>query len=185
LQNEELGTRLRRARKIRKLRLQDVARLVPCSESLLSKIETNRAAPSLRMLHRITAVLDTTVAEVCSPDSENDLVVYQPANRPVVVLEGANGVDLVLERLIPFTRGRMLNANVHVIPPGAGGGGELKHEGEEVGYVLTGQLELTVNGETRLLGEGASFFFASHLPHVYRNSGAVTARVLWVNSPPV
>ncbi len=55
---EELGTRLRHARKVRKLRLKDVARFVNCSESLLSKIECNKLAPSLHMLHRIAAVLN-------------------------------------------------------------------------------------------------------------------------------
>jgi quercetin dioxygenase-like cupin family protein len=182
---EELGSRLRHARRIRKLRLADVARLVPCSESLLSKIETNRVTPSLHVLHRIAAVLDTTVAELFSPEQDAGVTVFQQGGRPVVQLEGAGESGLALERLIPFTRGRILNANVHVIPPRAGIGGELKHEGEEVGYVLSGQLELTVRGETRLLSQGDSFFFLSHLPHSYRNPGDGPARVLWVNSPPL
>jgi transcriptional regulator with XRE-family HTH domain len=185
LQFEELGSRLRHTRKIRKLRLADVARLVPCSESLLSKIETNRVAPSLHMLHRIAAVLDTTVAELFSPDPDGSVAVFRPGDRPVIVLEGAGSDGLVLERLIPFTRGRVLNANIHVVPPGAGNGGELKHEGEEVGYVLEGQIELTVNGEVRILSQGDSFFFLSHQPHSYRNPGAVAARILWVNAPPL
>jgi transcriptional regulator with XRE-family HTH domain len=185
LQFEELGSRLRHTRKIRKLRLADVARLVPCSESLLSKIETNRVAPSLHMLHRIAAVLDTTVAELFSPDPDGGVTVFRPGDRPIVILEGSGDSGLVLERLIPFTRGRVLNAYVHVVPPGAGNGGELKHEGEEVGLVLAGQIELTVNGETRILSEGDSFFFLSHHPHSYRNPGAIPARIIWVNSPPL
>jgi transcriptional regulator with XRE-family HTH domain len=179
-----LGTKLRHVRRVRKLRLKDVALFVGCSESLLSKIECNKVAPSLHMLHRIAAVLDTTVAALFSDDATAGMVVYRDGERPAVLLEGAPQDGLRLERLIPYTAGRVLNANVHVIPPGAGNGGELKHEGEEVGYVLEGELELTVRGETQLLRRGASFFFRSDLPHSYRNPGDTITRVLWVNAPP-
>jgi transcriptional regulator with XRE-family HTH domain len=181
---EELGTRLRHARKVRKLRLKDVARFVNCSESLLSKIECNKLAPSLHMLHRIAAVLDTTVAALFSPEADAGMTVFRDGERPAVLLDGHDKAGLRLERLIPYTQGRILNANIHVIPPGASIGGELKHDGEEVGFVLEGELELTVRGETRRLPAGASFFFRSDLPHSYRNPGDRVTRVIWVNSPP-
>jgi len=181
---DDLGTRLRHARRVKKLRLQDVARFVGCSESLLSKIECNKVAPSLSSLHRIAAVLDTTVAALFSDEAKTGVVVYRDGERPVIPLKGAGDRGLRLERLIPYTAGQVLNANIHVIPPGASNGGELKHEGEEVGYVLEGELELTVRGETRLLRAGASFFFRSDLPHGYRNPGDKPTRVLWVNAPP-
>lgn len=181
---KELGTRLRHVRKVKKLRLQDVARIVGCSESLLSKIECNKVVPSLPTLHRIAAVLDTTVAMLFSDEASEGVVVYADGERPVIVLEGNGDTTLQLERLIPHSLGRILNANVHVIPPRSGMGGELKHEGEELGYVLEGQLELTVRGETRILRSGTSFFFHSDLPHGYRNPGDSVTKVLWVNSPP-
>ena len=85
--------------------------------------------------------------------------------------------------MIPFSRGRILNANIHIISPGSGNGGELKHVGEEVGFVLEGQIELTVGNEVYILNAEDSFFFESHIPHRYRNTGKTIARVLWVNSP--
>ena len=77
--------------------------------------------------------------------------------------DGENG-ELTLERLIPFSRGRILNANVYVIAPGAGNGGELKHNGEKIGFVLEGQIQLTVRGETRVLNVGDSFFLSRISP---------------------
>jgi len=56
------------------------------------------------------------------------------------------------------------------------------HAGEEVGYVVAGYLELTVDGRAYLLGAGGSFFFNSSLPHSYRNIGTSEARVVWMNS---
>jgi quercetin dioxygenase-like cupin family protein len=52
-----------------------------------------------------------------------------------------------------------------------------------MGYVLEGELELTVDQQKTFVKKGDSFFFLSHLPHGYRNIGSVDARVLWVNTP--
>jgi quercetin dioxygenase-like cupin family protein len=60
----------------------------------------------------------------------------------------------------------------------------LTHEGEEVGYVLSGTFELTVSGVQYILSSGDSFVYRSEEPHSYRNPGAETARVLWVSTPP-
>lgn len=183
----DLGTRLRHARRMKGLRLKDVTRIVGCSESLLSKIETNKVAPSLHTLHRIAAVLDTTVAALFSDEASGGLTVYDPGEQPEILLDpdqGAGAAPLRLQRLIPHIEGRILNANIHILASGSGGGGALKHDGEEVGYILEGSVELTVDGVTRLLRPGASFFFRSSLPHSYRNAGPGEARILWVNAPP-
>ncbi len=196
----DLGARIRHARKMKALRLKDVARIVGCSESLLSKIETNKVAPSLHTLHRIAAVLDTTVAALFSDDATAGVAIYQEGERPVILLDHgapagdgaasalvasvATGAPLRLQRLIPHTEGRILNANLHVVPEGSGIGGALRHEGEEVGFIVAGRIELTVDGETWTLDAGASFFFRSSLPHSYRNPGPGEARILWVNAPP-
>jgi quercetin dioxygenase-like cupin family protein len=40
-----------------------------------------------------------------------------------------------------------------------------EHDGEEVGYVVEGELKLIVGGKTYIIAEGGSFFFRSDLPH--------------------
>jgi transcriptional regulator with XRE-family HTH domain len=45
---QNLGAKLRHARKVKKLRLKDVALEVGCSESLLSKIECDKTTGSVR-----------------------------------------------------------------------------------------------------------------------------------------
>jgi len=58
------------------------------------------------------------------------------------------------------------------------------HEGEEVGLVLSGELELTVEGKVFLVSAESSFFLQSHRPHAYRAVGDVECRVVWINTPP-
>ena len=185
LEFNELGVKLRHARKLKRMRLKDVASEVGCSESLLSKIECDKAMPSLRTLHRIVTVLDTSIASLFADPAGANVTLYRSGERPVIVIDSAESSDSIrLERMTPYVEGQSLEGNVHVVSPGATNGGEIDHVGEEVGYVLEGEFELTVGSTTYHLKAGDSFFFRSELPHSYRNPGQEVARVLWVNSPP-
>lgn len=180
-----LGERLRAARKLRGLRLREVAAQAGCSESLVSKIECGKAFPSLQTLHRVAEVLGTTVAALFSEEAGHGLTVYRDGERPVLRLSAPGSSPRPsLERMVPHAEGRTLNGNIHVVPPGSGSEGALRHEGEEIGYVLDGMIELVVDGRVAVLGRGDSFFFPSLLPHSYRNLGTEVARIIWVNSPP-
>lgn len=180
-----LGSKLRHARHLKKLRLKDVADRIGCSESLLSKIELDRVSPSLQTLHKLAEALGTSVAALFSAEKDSKVSIYRAGERPVLNLgDGDMECSTRLERMISYTEGRMLNANLHVVPPGGGSQGTIAHTGEEVGYVISGYIEIEVDGETFLLDEGTSFFFPSHLPHRYKNIGSDEARIIWINTPP-
>lgn len=181
----DIGTKLRMMRRMNKMRLKDVAEAVDCSESLLSKIENNRVEPSLKVLHRITAVLGTTIAELFAAKRENEITVQHEGERRVVVTRATEeGGAVSLERIIPFGDDQLLDANIHIVDPKTDSGGDITHAGEEVGFVLEGVLELTIEDATYNLTAGDSFYFRSELRHRYYNPGDVTTRVLWVNTPP-
>ena len=60
----------------------------------------------------------------------------------------------------------------------------LTHSGEEGGVVIEGELELTVAGNVQVLGPGDAYYFDSHLPHRFRNTGKVPTRIVSANAPP-
>lgn len=180
-----IGLRLRHARLGRGLRLRDVAALAGCSESMVSKIENDRAAPSLAVLHRVTEALGLTVGELFSRTHEVGRVVSRPGERPVVEIDPLrSGSGIRMERLIPHGPAHLLQGSIHIVEPGGGSDGMITHDGEEVGYVIEGALELTVGDQAYALSEGDSFVFRSEAPHGYRNVGTVPARVIFINTPP-
>ena len=89
-----------------------------------------------------------------------------------------------LEALIPGRRGNLLSGYINDIEPGSGSEGVITHEGEEFGYVLDGELELTVDKKKYQLRPGDSFYFRSERPHSYINNRKKLARILWLNTPP-
>ena len=181
-----IGAQLKRERHLRGLRLQDVADATSLSKSLISKIENNKASPSLSTLHRVAKALNTSVSALFAMDETLDKVVHRPHERPIAgkiqTMVEWDGIEA--EIMVPYENGRLLEGFVFVMEPGGHSGGLLQHAGEECGYVLEGELELTVDGRTYLLNPGDSFFFISDKPHAYRNPGKVTTRVIWINTPP-
>ncbi|HZW20851.1 cupin domain-containing protein [Noviherbaspirillum sp.] len=186
--NQEIviGARLKHARLNRKLSLRQLSEKVGCTESFLSKVENSKVRPSITMLHKIAVTLGISVARLFAEEeaSAGPVTVMRNGQRQLLRTEHLRAGDgISLETLLPNHLCALLEANIHHIPAGTSTQGFLEHQGEEMGYVLQGDLELTVADQTIRVGKGDSFFFLSHLPHGYRNIGSIEAQVLWVNTP--
>ncbi|MGO4331783.1 cupin domain-containing protein [Cupriavidus sp. 2TAF22] len=186
--NQEIviGGRLKHARLNRKLSLRQLAEKVGCTESFLSKVENCKVRPSLPMLHKIAVTLGISVAKLFieEDNTTGSVTVMREGQRQILRTEHRRAGDGVsLETLLPNHLCALLESNIHHIPAGTSSQGFLEHQGEEMGYVLQGELELTVADQTIRVSKGDSFFFFSHLPHGYRNIGSTEAQVLWVNTP--
>lgn len=183
--NVRLGIHLRHARKMKGMTLSELSEQAQCSQSLLSKIENGKANPSLNMLHRIAARLDTNIAALFLHENEAE-VVAKKETRPRIDIEAyCQGDGIILETLTSHNHNFILQAHIHIISPGGRTSEEGRaHEGEEVGYILEGVLDLIVDGETYHMEKDDSFVFRSELNHKYVNPGDSVCRVLWVNSPP-
>jgi transcriptional regulator with XRE-family HTH domain len=180
-----IGARLKHARLANHMRLKDVAESADCSESMLSKIENERAIPSLTTLHRLCKALNLSVSTLLSSDTAEPWTIMRPEQRRTIGHSKAAGSEGVLaEILVPSADGRLLEGFLVVIEPGGHTNGTLQHKGEEVGFVVEGQLELTISNEKHLLRAGDSFYFPSNLPHAYRNPGKTRMRAVWINTPP-
>lgn len=179
-----IGSRLKYARIMRGLRLADLAQRAECSQSLLSKIENRRATPSLSLLHRLAQALGTNIQWFFTFDSEVPKVAFRSEERIIMEFNLREVEGTTVERLAPIFDGQLLQALLFVVHPGGHSLTDIKHDGEDFGYVLEGEIELSVDGEKYRLRPGDTFQFRSERPHGYRNSGKIVARVLWINTPP-
>ena len=55
---------------------------------------------------------------------------------------------------------------------------------EEGGIILSGQLEVTVDSERRILGPGDAYYFESRRPHRFRYVGAKPSELISACTPP-
>jgi quercetin dioxygenase-like cupin family protein/DNA-binding XRE family transcriptional regulator len=182
---DSLGVRLKHARMVRQLTLKALAEQAGCSESLLSKVEGGHATPSLATLHRLALALSTNIAALVSGPDINTSPVQRANARPSVSFPTARKRgSIVLERVVVPGPGQLLQGDIHVIEPHTSSDEQISHAGEELGYVIEGELELTLGDERYVLQTGDSFYFPSSVPHSYRNPGKTVTRVLWINTPP-
>ncbi|KVQ01121.1 XRE family transcriptional regulator [Burkholderia ubonensis] len=170
---------------VRQLTLKALAEQAGCSESLLSKVEGGHATPSLATLHRLALALSTNIAALVSGPDINTSPVQRANARPSVSFPTArNRGSIVLERVVVPGPGQLLQGDIHVIEPHTSSDEQISHAGEELGYVIEGELELTLGDERYVLQTGDSFYFPSSVPHSYRNPAGTVTRVLWINTPP-
>jgi transcriptional regulator with XRE-family HTH domain/quercetin dioxygenase-like cupin family protein len=107
----------------------------------------------------------------------NRVSVVHPSHRPMLTM--ADGVTW--ERLAA-TPERAVNFMKIFYTPGAistDGGGTVTHEGYEYGYVISGELAVTIGDETFTLHEGESLGFDSSIPHSLKNTGTVDFHGIW------
>jgi transcriptional regulator with XRE-family HTH domain len=177
--SDQLGARVLHARLVHGMTLKEVAALAQCSESSVSKIERNLAAPSLAMLHRLAHALNTNISELTADKWPNTGPALKAGERFV----HSFGRGIELETISAAVKGGLLQANIHIVQPGAKSDGQIEHVGEEVGYVLEGSIILLLGKERHELNTGDAFHFSSHTAHGYENTGTRIARILWVNTP--
>jgi transcriptional regulator with XRE-family HTH domain len=183
----KLGLKLRLTRLAKGMRLSDVAEKSGYSESLISKIENNKAMPSLNTLHRLAKALDITISELFREQASGDGVVTHPGQRLILksmAERGASIEGIENELLIPLGAPTSLQASIVRIDPGGRSDDLHQHQGDEAGYVIRGEIVLMVGTDTYHLRPGDAFYYSSTQPHGLFNPGAKMAEILWVNTPP-
>lgn len=182
-QKTGIGIQLRQRRRVKGLTLIELSKQAGLSVGLLSQIERGISSPSLKSMTQICTALGIPLSWLfdsgpTANPTEKGLVVRRGARRRLDL--GTYGVTK--ELLSPDLGGEMQIYLVSIRPGGQSGPETYTHRGEEGGLVLTGTLELTVDGRIVLLYEGDSFRFSSSLAHRFSNPGATQANVVWANS---
>lgn len=182
----QVGARLKHARLLEGILIRELAERVGCAESMISKIENGKVAPSLDMLQRLVTALNRDLASFFGADINSPGLIQREGERPISAtdaIRGGSGVSY--ERLVPFGGGNLLEGNIHRLEPGADKVDPITHQGETLGYVIEGELELTIEATTYRLKAGDSFFFKNHLTNRYRNVSSKLTRLVWVNTPQI
>ncbi len=172
-----IGAHLRQLRARRKLSLSEVAEAVGISVGFLSALERSQMSGSVGTLRKLARFYKTNILDFFDANGTRSRQV-RPAQRKV--LEAGAGVRM---ELLAWGN-TVMEPHLFRIAPDAGSGESYSHEGEEFIYVLSGELEISINGEDYRLKSGDSFYFESATPHRWKNPGRKETTVLWVNTPP-
>lgn len=170
-----IGERLRDRRKELGLTLKDVADGAGLSVGFISQVERHLTVPSLSSLASISRVLRTPITSFLSqPDGGQPHTRHD--ERPVYAVQ-ANGLQY--ERLSARFPGNVLNSVIVHEPPGMRSE-PIRHEGEEMFFVLKGEITVEVDGEATVLSAGDSIHFESTRCHSSWNHTTEAVTILHV-----
>lgn len=177
----EIGWRLRTVREAHGLSQRELARRAGMTNGTISLIEQDRNSPSVASLKKILDVYPMTFAEFFALPDENTHEIFYPKEKLMTITDG-NLLFQVVAGEIKDKKIQILHERYEV---GADTGEEmLKHEGEEGGIVIQGEIEITVGDSVRVLGPGDGYYYDSTIPHRFRNVGDGTAIVVSACTPP-
>jgi len=181
MEKKELGQQLQNLRRRKKMSLRSVSRATQIAASFISTLEQGKTNVSVAKLKAILDALGVSLSEFFSQNSQPPKVVYH--KRELVEISGL-GTGVSYREVAAGRPGRALQFTMERYKPGAQTGDELmRYDAEEAGVVLEGTLELTVEGEVYLLGQGDAYYIDNRHPHRFKNVGKNTLVVVSAVTP--
>jgi transcriptional regulator with XRE-family HTH domain len=176
----DIGKRIKKIRKEKKLIISQVANDAGVSNGLISKIENGRTIPSLPVLFNIIGALQIEVSTFFDGMKRENIINYivtrQDAYTEIekeVEAEGfiykfifnkslkSIGFEAVILEVMPNSKRDKITTDAY-----------------EFKYMLKGEISYVINEEEVQLNEGDSLFFDGRIPHVPINKGSKSAKML-------
>ncbi|GEO86896.1 MULTISPECIES: MerR family transcriptional regulator [Alphaproteobacteria] len=175
-----VGLKIRRLRRDAGKTLEAVAQATGVSVSQLSTFERTSQGLSFTALHGVARVLGTTLASLSGQElREGGESIIRDGKWPTWPTTSSGVTVQVL------AEGRnQMECNRFQLAPGASSEGAYQHDGEEFIHVLSGSLEIILDGDRFFeLHAGDSFYFESRRPHSWHNRFDGETVLLWINTP--
>ena len=180
---ESLGQDLRVLRKRRGLTLTEVSEAVGRSVGWLSQVERNLSDPSTSELQDLADTLDVTVesffGRAPTLPEEADVIVRKNARRRL-----GHRVGGLVEELVSPDLTDDFEVVHSTFQPGSERDDPVARPTQEVGFVVSGELEITINDHSFRVGPGDSFRIRGE-PFRWANRGSIPCVAIWVIAPPV
>lgn len=175
-----IGVKIRLLRQAEGLSLQQLAERSGVSAASIHKIERNAMVPTITTLMKLATALDRSIAYLVDEEVDNSSQAVLIRAKERSLLAGSRkGVQL--ENIAgPLGRYALAGAVVTVQPGADSGKAALTVQGEELVYLLSGELEFEVD-KTFLLRQGDALHLRTDCPHRWRNPGARPARAVWIS----
>ena len=169
----EIGDKIRRLRVAKQLTQEELANRCELSKGFISQLENDLTSPSIATLIDILDILGTNLTDEKIAFSKDDM--FETENEEL---------KYNLMWLVPNAQKNDMEPIMITLEPGGQYIEEEPHEGEEFGYVLSGAIYLHLGDKKVKVRKGESFYFKPKANHYISNAGKISAKVIWISTPP-
>lgn len=187
----DVGARLYAMRTTAGLSQRQLAERAGVPHAQISNVEKNKISPSISTLRKILSGLGVGMADFFEPERLPPKGPFFGADElidltsRIAASQIGNGPGMLTLSQIGDARGHNLQILHEVYEPNADTGETLlQHPSSEGGYVVEGELEVTVGDDVRILTVGESYLFDSRIPHRFRNLSDKRTIVISACTPP-
>jgi len=176
----KIGERLKRFRMTNSLTQEELASRADLTKGYISQLENDATSPSIATLKDILDVFGVSMQEFFSKISDEDIVYGKDAR-----VQATDDDDKIkVELLVPGAQNREMDPVLVTLDPGGEMDEQPFHEGEEIGFVLLGKVQLRLDDRLYTVKKDECFYFTSDKKHSVKNIGRGPAKILWVVTPP-
>jgi transcriptional regulator with XRE-family HTH domain len=178
-----IGPKVREARQVLGLSLQQLAARAEVSAAAIHKVERGDMVPTITTLLKLAAALGRPIGHFVDDGARPDPVAEFVAagERPDPPPDWAPAARGVAGAAVANPTERLRAGGVMAVVEPGGGSGDTRprRAGEELVMVLEGALQLDVAGERYLLGAGDALHYPTDRPYEWHNPGPEPARAFW------
>ena len=159
---------------------EELANRAKLTKGFISQIENDQTSISLDSLIDILDALGISISEFFADDEASDRIVFTRSDRIALASRGARSFEL----LVPGSTNMLMDPILVTLDTGESLPIEEPHNGEEFGYVLSGQLVIKYGKKTFRGRKDDCFYFEADKAHQFINAGKGRATFVWVMAPP-
>jgi transcriptional regulator with XRE-family HTH domain len=177
-----VGAKLKSTRLKRDMTIQELSAVSKVSANMISRIERGLTTPSVEILMKLATAFGMSISYFIEEAEKGSTVVLMRHGKghPVFFFEEKHQIASLTQGI----RDPGFSVFIDTLEKGcSSGAGGMVQSGEEFAYILSGQMEFVVDGESFELESGDSIAFKASQPHLWRNLHDGQTKVLWVVSP--
>ncbi|QYH36000.1 cupin domain-containing protein [Salinibacterium sp. M195] len=180
-----VGAMVHSVRKEMGMTLAQLAAKSDLSPAIVSQIERGKANPSFTTLAQLAHGLEIPVGRFFVGHTEPASPVVRGSDRRNLQGVTRESVGEAVHELLTPDQNGLIEAQWIVSPPGHDTSATpFHHGGEEFGIVISGKIDVYLDGEAHVLEAGDSITFNPAAPHWYINRYEEPCVAIWVSTPP-
>lgn len=174
-----IGEKIKVLRRGCGLTQEELADRCELTKGYISQLENDLTSPSIATLMDILSALGTSLKEFFGSEDEDEKIVYNKDEFIEKVSE-----SYTLNWLVPNAQKNVMEPVHMLLNPESATEEDFPHEGEEFGYVLSGEVVIVLGKKKYKCKKGQSFYYAANKTHRIVNEKNRPAEFIWVSSPP-
>ncbi|MGL4628807.1 helix-turn-helix domain-containing protein [Cetobacterium sp.] len=172
-----LGLKIKKFRTDQKLSLKELAEKINSTSALLSQIEKGTTNPSINTLKNLSIALNIPLYKFFLEESFKKVHIVKKNERKVI--KPSKDSKISYEILSPEPQTHMEFMILNLEPHSSSKGIEIGHTGQEVAFVLKGEVILNIEDESFSLSEGDSIKIEKFVKHNWENRSSEESKLIF------